>query len=139
MRKNGIQVDPRLNTVQECLHMRGQAVGCLRVQARAHFVDTIFSKWLGYRIVCRVILRTNLRKHVSVRFKRSFLDITNPDKRGLQTTGLEKGVLTATARVDGHWQMRGHVMRRILNTFFIHFALWDRLPCPILCRLLNFA
>ena len=32
-------------------------------------------------------------------------DITNPEDR--QTTGLEKGVLTGTARVGGQWQMRG--------------------------------
>ena len=35
-----------------------------------------------------------------------FLTLQILTKEDRQTTGLEKGVLTATARVGGHWQMR---------------------------------
>ena len=102
---------------------------CSRVQACANFVDTILSKWFGFlNSVCRVILKTNLRKHVSVRCKEVFLTLQILTKEDRQTTGFEKGILTATARVGGHWQMRDNVMRRILYISFIRVALCDRFP-----------
>ena len=38
--------------------------------------------------------------------RENFLTLQILTKEDRQTTGLEKGVLTATARVGGHWQMR---------------------------------
>ena len=104
--------------MQKCFHIRGHAVACSPAQARANSVDTILLKWLGFKTLFTVLFFEQILESIYLFDAREvFLTLQILTKEDRQITGLQKGVLTAAARVGGQWQMRGHTRDKFCKSF----------------------